>query len=407
MPTSLDRPRIRPVEVFPVEEEGRQMLLVHDPAGYAAGAMTISEPGLYILSLCDGERGLDAIRTEFAKKFGQVLPLDQLESMVEQLEAARFLDSPGFAKYFDGLVTEYHDGLTRESGPVESFGADGEGLTAFLDDILEDATRASATSSKRLAGLIAPHLDYPRGQPCYAAAYNTLRLTGPAERFVILGTNHFGRATGPVATRKDFQTPLGATRTDRMFIERLAERAVGDLYVHEFDHRREHSVELQVLLLQHLFGADAFEIVPILCHDPCGPNGTGSYDGEGIDLKVFADALGELIREDDKSTIVIAGADLSHVGARFGDERELDDEFLAEIAAQDARALHQVHANNAESFADIIRERDNTTRICSVGCIYALMTALPTATCEPLHYHQAADPPTGTGVTCTAAAFWE
>jgi AmmeMemoRadiSam system protein B len=224
---------------------------------------------------------------------------------------------------------------------------------------------------------------------------------------VILGTNHFGRATAPVATRKDFQTPLGLTRTDGEFLSRLDQRCGADLCAHEFDHQREHSVELQVLVLQHLLGADNFEIVPVLCHDPCGPPGTAPYDGHGVDLRVFAEALGGLIREDDTPTVVIAGADLSHVGRRFGDDRELDADFLREIERRDHEALEQVANNSAGPFVETLRNRANNTRVCSAGCIYALMTALPQARGELLRYHQAVDPEGGTGVTCTAMAFWD
>src|SRR4029079_11601775 len=121
------------------------------------------------------------------------------------------------------------------------------------------------TGDRHLAGLIAPHLDYPRGTPCYADAYGVLATMPPPKRVVILGTNHFGRASSSVATRKDFQTPLGTTRTDREFIAALEQSCGSDLCEHEFDHLREHSVELQVLVLQHLFGANSFTIVPVLC----------------------------------------------------------------------------------------------------------------------------------------------
>jgi AmmeMemoRadiSam system protein B len=226
---------------------------------------------------------------------------------------------------------------------------------------------------------------------------------------VILGTNHFGRGTGPVATGRDFQTPLGTTRTDRGFVSRLSERLGIDLCEHEFDHQQEHSVELQVLLLQHLLGPTAFQIVPVLCHDPCGPTGTGSYDGKGADLQAFARALGELVREEEASTstIIIAGADLSHVGRRFGDDRDLDAAFLAHVERHDRIALSRlVDSADAEPFVATLRGHQNSTRVCSAGCIYALRTALPAAQVELLRYHQAVDTDSDTCVTCSAIALW-
>lgn len=406
MPLSHSHPAIRPIEVFPTTEQG--MLVVQDPTGLATGALTITPAGLFILSCCDGSRDLDQIRQAFRDKFEEDVPRDRLEHMLEQLDAAHYLDSPAFAAYYQSLVEEYRAAPARVSAEAASFGADGDGLAPLIAGMLAGTSTTFTSPDRRhLVGLIAPHLDYPRGAPCYADAYATLTLGRPAERFVIFGTNHFGQAGGPVATRKDFQTPLGTTRVDRTFLEVLSNRCGADLCEHELDHQREHSIELQLLILQHMFGPDSFEIVPILCQDPCGPTGTASRDGKGVDLKVLAETIGELVREDDTPTVIIAGADLSHVGHRFGDERELDADFLGAIERKDRQKLEPVLAGRPEAFTKYLIESENDTRICSVGCIYALMTALPNARPELLRYHQAADPQSGTGVTCSAIAFWE
>lgn len=408
MPFAHTRPVLRPVEVYPGHEGGRRVIIVHDPAGMAEGTLTVTPPGLFIMSKCDGEHGLDEICAAFAEEFGQPLPRQQLEEMLEQLDAARYLEGPRFQAYFQSLVDAYGAAPARCSGDAASFGADGDGLDGMIARILAGSRRTPADrSDRRLVGLIAPHLDYPRGEPCYADAYATLAAAPRAERFIILGTNHFGRATGPVATRKDFQTPLGTTRTDRGFLARLERRCGVDLCEHEFDHQREHSVELQVIMLQQILGAENFQIVPVLCHDPCGPTGTASYDGNGADLRDFAHALGDLIREDPTPTVIIAGADLSHVGHRFGDEEELDETFLRHIEKQDRQALEHLTAGDEGAFVSVLRDRCNSTRVCSAGCIYALLAALPTADVELLRYHQAADRDSGTGVTCCAAALWE
>jgi AmmeMemoRadiSam system protein B len=237
-----------------------------------------------------------------------------------------------------------------------------------------------------------------------------LRRRDPPHRIVILGTNHFGRSTAVVATGKDFETPLGRTATDTAFIERLELRCgvgCGDLRRHEFDHVREHSVELQVLWCQHLFGAERFKIVPILCPDPCGPTGTRPPDGQGVDLGEFAEALGRCIREDDADTLVVAGADLSHVGANFGDDRPFDEEFLRGVWERDKRVLQALEQDGAEAFRACVAEDENPTRVCSAGCIFALKAALPDAKARILRYHQAVDQASQSGVTCAAVAVVE
>jgi hypothetical protein len=260
--------------------------------------------------------------------------------------------------------------------------------------------------AKRLVGLIAPHLDYARGRPCYGASYRLLRERPHPERVIVLGTNHFGRAGAVVGTRKAFDTPFGVVPHDPEFLERLEAACIGDLFPSELDHLREHSVELQVVWLRHLVG-DRCRIVPFLCPDPCGPAGTAPRDGRGVDLRCFAEALGRLLREDPVPTLVVAGADLSHIGGYFGDERSLDAPYLQEIASGDDAALRYVDAGDAEGFRAHMTATGNPTRVCSVGCIYALMTALG-ADARPvrLGYHQAVTPEIDNAVTCAAYACY-
>lgn len=404
MPSSRPYPRLRPVEVFPAEHEGHQVLVVHDPSGLAVSPITVSPAGLFIFSLLDGKNGPEEIQAAFRQQFGAVLGFRQLEDLVEQLDGARYLDSVSFLEHVQGLAAEYRAAAVRRSAESQGAPADGQEPTAAVLERLfrENRPAVSRQATGRIAGLVAPHLDYARGQCCYADVYSLLRGGCSARRFVILGTNHFGQATSVVATGKDFATSLGTTPTDREFIARLGERCGADLCEFEFDHQREHSVELQVMLLQHVLGAERFRMVPILCHDPCGPTGTAPYDGKGVDLRVFGAALGDLVQEEPDDTIVIAGADLSHVGTRFGDRRDLDDEFLKEVELKDQAALEAFVSGDAEQFLRVVSGHDNSTRICSSGCLFALMTALPRARAEVLRYHQAADRSTATCVTCAS-----
>ena len=48
-------PRLRWVEAFPVEHEGRQCVALRDPAGYTSAIVLLHGPLLDIVSLFDGE----------------------------------------------------------------------------------------------------------------------------------------------------------------------------------------------------------------------------------------------------------------------------------------------------------------------------------------------------------------
>ncbi len=104
--------------------------------------------------------------------------------------------------------------------------------------------------------------------------------------------------------------------------------------------------------------------------------------------------------------LMIAGADLSHVGPRFGDDRPLEDAWLKHIADSDKAVVKLLQAAQPEGFVDALRDNSNITRICSTGSLYVLRHALRHATWQDLGYHQASDPDSGTCVTCIAAALW-
>ena len=396
------KPRLRPLEPFRVPDDGNGAQVgLRDPSRLSNVVLTLSPAALHLLSMMDGARTCDDIQSAFLETFGQTLAEKTLHSMLDHLEQAHFLEGPTFESYYQSLTDPYRRGGVRKMPHAAQLGI-AEDSGGFFDDMLKDARRQ--TPGGPVQGVIAPHLDYPRGRPCYAEAYGALRTRAAPDRVVILGTNHFGRARSVVATGCSFETPLGITRTDQDFLESV-EKACGDLRRYELDHVHEHSIELQVAWLQHLFGSERFEMVAFLCPDPCGPTGTAPSENGGVDLRDFARTLGTLIRSDERDTLLVAGADLSHVGAAFGDDRPLDTGYLDAVRIRDEQALDRIAGNDPNAFLQGLTEHDNDTRICSAGCILVLRIALPEADATILRYHQAVDESSQTCVTCAAVAF--
>lgn len=398
------KPRLRPLEAFRLPQGDGAPVGLRDRSGLSDVALSLSQPALQILALMDGTHTCEDICREFRTAYGQPLSPDTLQTMVEQLEQAHLLEGSAFEEYFQARQAEYREAGVRPMRDAVGLGLAGDSGELFESMLEEVGTAGSGTVTGRVAGLVAPHLDYSRGRPCYAAAYATLRQREVPDCVVIFGTNHFGRSTSVVATACDFSTPLGTTRTDTELLGRL-EVQCGNLRTHELDHLREHSIELQVAWLQYLFGADSFKIVPLLCPDPCIPPELGLSDRPRLDLMNLANALAGLIREDDRDVLLVAGADLSHIGAGFGDQQGLDDALLERARQRDTRALSKLEVNDPSAFLCAVADEDNATRVCSAGCIFALATALPNTTGSVLRYHQAVDRESQICVTCAAVAF--
>lgn len=397
-----ENPRLRPLEAIP--EPGRNRMVLRDPTQLAAGVLVVGSVQFTLLSLLDG-RSRREIQAEFARRCGQVLLSEELDGVLEQLNEAGFLEGSGFEAYYARLLREYQDAPYRPLRDADSYGAPAAQLPSYLDDALA-AADDGAPARGDLAAIIAPHLDFPRGLPCYADSYLRVRRSTPPRRVVVLGTNHFGRARSVVATGKDFQTPWGVVPTDRDFLAQLQAECGGNLMPYELDHLREHSIELHAIWLHHLLG-DGFRLVPVLCPDPSGPRGTAPGDEGGVDLREFALALGALIRRDPEPTLVVASADLSHVGRYFGEDRDLSRAYLEAVRKTDLTALGFVERNDPEGFRSHMAGTQNPTNICSVGCIYATLVAVG-GTAEPhqLRYHQAVTQEMENAVTCASFAFY-
>ena len=393
-------PALRPLDVTPFRDGDALYFQLRDPLGISPVPLVISGAGYFVLVNLDGRHEIADVQAAFREHTGQELPAAEIERVVEVLNNYAMLETPRFAEAYAAAASAYREAPFRDSRPGWPAGDE---LRQEIEQIL---AAGSAEPVGRVRGLVAPHLDYPRGAPCYAAAYATLAQAPPADRYVILGTNHFGRSNSVVATTKDFRTPLGDVTTDREFIAALEQRLGVGICEHEFDHRTEHSVELQVNFLQVCQPDVPFEIVPILCPDICGVAETDEQRKPKPDVGTFADALAAAIEDDQRSTVLIAGADLSHVGQSFGDVDPADAEFLAEVERQDRALLSALeNGEQAAAVADL-RASQNLTRICSVAPLYALRRALPRHTWRTLLYHQATDAQTETNVTCAAAVVY-
>jgi hypothetical protein len=377
-----------------------------DPTGLAPSGLTLSEAALFVLSKMDGHHSHIDIQAEFMRRHGHLLFTDELDTMVQQLDQALFLEGPRFESHLAERISEYRRSAFRPLRDKDALGAPGERLGAYLDSMLAGTAGGVPEPAGKLIGLVVPHLDYARGGPCYAAAYRHLAQRTEARRFVVLGTNHFGLARAVVGTRKDFETPFGLVPHDDEFMQRMEARCGAELCEGEYDHLREHSIELQVVLLKHLLPDRPFTIAPYLCPDPCGSAGTAPAEGQGVDLKKFAAALGDELVSDDVPTCLIAAADLSHVGRYFHDHQQLDRAGLRDLEAADRRLIEHFLRHDAESFRAYVSDAKNPTNVCSVGCLYTLATVLASsARPRLLHYHQAVTHEVHNCVTCAAIEF--
>lgn len=393
----LDHPRLRPLQAQPVEVGGRPALALTDPQQYADTTVCLPLEAASLLGLLDGRHGLLDIQAAFARRFGRLLFREELLGLLRSLDEHYLLDTARFAARKAAVERDFRRAAARQARFAgKSYPAEPEALRAFLDDLLGAADvrqDAAAGATGRLAGLIVPHIDYARGGACYAGGYREAAGAPPAARWVILGTAHAPMARPFALTRKAFETPLGRVETDAECLERLLDRVGPGWLEDEFTHRGEHSIEFQAVCLRHTAPPEApVAIVPILCGSLQGYVEAGRPPDGATDLAAFLEALGEVLAALSGPTLVVASADLAHVGPQFGDPWPVTPGRLHDLETADRKLLATVEAADAEAFFRAVSGDGDRRRICGLPPIFAALRLLPGTAGRLIRYGQWPDP---------------
>jgi len=404
-------PKLRPgIEALPGNAGGRRVIVLHDTTSIVPEPVAVPEDVFFILSLFDGTNSIRDIQTAYARQFGGLLFSDHIGQIVAEMDEHLLLDSERFREVRSKLEEEFRAAPVRPSTCAGgSYESDPDALRLQLDGLLQSLSptdqEAVAAMEGPVAALIAPHIDYARGGRSYAIAHNVLRHGCEADLFIILGTNHFGDGARFALTEKDFETPLGRARTDKSFVKALAGAYDGDALSGEIAHRNEHSIELQLVFLQHMLPEEAeWSVVPILCGSMDDLMSDGTSPEDVPEIAGMAAALREQIAQRER-VCVIASADLAHIGRRFGDQRALTPSYLSAVEEQDREILDHAAEMDAEGVYRSLQNDANARNVCGLAAIHTLLKVTDASQGTLLRYDQAIDRETGSAVTFASMAF--
>ncbi len=392
-------PRLRGIEAFPVEHDGQRFLALRDPAGYTPSVVMLPLALLEIVSLFDGEHDVGAIQQAIRRHHGEDLDAARIEELARALDAHGFLEGPAFETRRARVDGEFLEAPARPASHAGgAYPADAGSLATMLDGFFAGPhgpgpiDRAQAPGAP-VRALIAPHIDFHRGGPAYAWGYRDLAERCEADLFVIFGTCHAGMTHPFALTRKAYETPLGAAPVDVDFVERLATRSGQDCFAAETAHRREHSIEFQAVFLRYLFaGRRDVTIVPVLTSFVHEAMARGTRPEDERRVARFLDALAETVAASGRRVAFIAGADLAHVGPRFGDAEPVSPAEAARLAEADRAMLATVTAGDANAFFDEAARDGDARRVCGRSPIWALLRATGGAPGVLRRYAQTPDP---------------
>ncbi len=407
---TVDYPKLRPIEAFPVQLGGQEVICLRDPTHLTTDTVFVPREALFILAHFDGQHSILDIQEAYARRYGQLLFSDAIKDLIAKLDEHWLLDSERFRAYRQHIIETFRKAPVRRAAHAgEAYEADPVKLAAQLDGYFMAAKGPgfAETPSRHgpVQGILAPHIDPRRGGPCMALAYDMLRRV-TAELFIIFGTAHQPATVPFPLTLKDYETPYGIVETDKAFVRELARRYPTDLLSGEIAHRTEHSIEFQVVFLQHVLGLTRrFRIVPILVgsfHE-CVERGVNPADMAHI--ADFIQIIRDVIATRGEAVCYIVGGDLAHVGMKFGDQEPLTPTLLSHVAREDHDLLAAAIRMDAEGFFRAIAAHQDRRRICGFPPTYLLLSTMPATAGTLLKYDQAVEPATQSMVSYASVVF--
>ena len=183
----------------------------------------------------------------------------------------------------------------------------------------------SSTELRGPVGLLLPHAGYPYSGPVAAHGFAWLADQGKPGTAIIIGTNHSGRgASLAIDTQGEWRTPLGNVPIDSDIANTILD-TYSNLEPSKAAFHNEHSIEVQLPFLQHIYGED-FKFVPLSLY----------AQDQDIALEI-GQALNEVTGQD---TVVVASSDFSHYEPQEV-ARDKDTDAIASILELDIASLYE------------------------------------------------------------------
>jgi len=403
------KPRLR-VSPVPVEAQGKRLLLFQDPEGFTDETVAMPLEAAVIVQFFDGTRSLREIQEELLRQSGQLIDTQLIAEIVEQLDQHLLLESPRFFAHVQKLNDEWDREKVRPAIHAGSaYPEDPAALKKFLDDCYLSPAGPGAlpgpAHDRGLRAIVAPHMDLRDSGPTCAHAFKRLEETD-ADTFVIFGTGHAEAQRLFVLSDKDFATPLGVAAADHEVIARMRRRQHNQNPLNDYLHKDEHSIEFMVVLLQHALAGRPFKIVPVLCSGAAVHVAVREPQGTDPTFKDFIGALTTALAEAGRKTCFIAGADLAHLGPRYGDKEHWAAVRMAEEEKTDRDMLAPLARGDRDGFFAAIAAIGDRRRVCGLPPIYAAMAASGATQAQLLKWSYWPDRETQSVVTFAAMALY-
>ncbi|MDE1763616.1 MAG: AmmeMemoRadiSam system protein B [Thaumarchaeota archaeon] len=203
-----------------------------------------------------------------------------------------------------------------------------------------------ATNDGNVIGVICPHAGYMYSGPIAANSYYAISSLRP-DLVIIIGPNHWGIGRNIAAMKEGmWRTPLGDVEVDTdaaLEINKIS----GVVELDFFSHTRDHSIEVQIPMLQEIY-SHRFKILPIILIDQ-------SCDS----AKEIGSAISKIAKN--KKIVIIGSSDFTHYE---------DNEYAHR---QDKSLIEPILEMDVDKFYRVLQK--NRVSACGYGAIASTMIA--------------------------------
>jgi len=381
-------PRLRlSLDFMPSPDPERPGLLIRDPLQFSDSMLLIPPQLVPCLACFDGQQTSLDLRASLVQITGEIQVGELEKHLSDALSEAGFLEDEKFGEIRAARMNEFATAPKREPSHAGSaYPNDAAEARETLVRYLEGAPPATGDS---LIGIAAPHVSPFGGWECYRDAYGALLPAYRDRTFVVLGTSHYGEPDRFGLTRKPFVTPFGEAVTDSGLVDELAREAPGAVRMEDYCHAVEHSIEFQVLFLQHVYGPGV-RILPILCGSFARSIYQGGKPEANPEVQRFLGALGELAARESGRLFWVLGVDMAHMGRRYGDPdaARAEEGAMAAVAVRDRARIDSLNQADADGFWTQVQENRDDLKWCGSAPIYTFLKAVPQASGTLCRYQQ-------------------
>jgi AmmeMemoRadiSam system protein B len=397
-------PKLRPGLTAARDGDPRFVYLI-DQLRIVGHPLRVTRTEFSWLKLFNGRRSLRDVQAEaMLQSGGLLIPLAPIEELVRRLDVALFLDNDRF--------TDYLTGPDREPACLGCYPGDPGKLRRVLESNFSGpggpglpGDPGCRLGEGRIRALLAPHIDYGRGGVTYGWGFKEFIERTDASLFVIVATSHYSPERFTL-TRKNFKTPLGKIATDQGYIDRLVTHYGDGLFNDPVAHLPEHSIELEIVLLQYLLdGKRPFRIVPLVVgtFGDCVERDREPSQCDDINRMIRALQLAEA--ECAEPVAYVISGDLAHIGPKFDDPEPVSKPQLSDSFERDQFLLKKAEAGDMAGYFEAIAAEGDRRRICGLPPTYTTLEAIGAARGHLLHYGRYVHPAGEESVSFASMVF--